>query len=168
MTASKRLIAVDPGLRHLGVASFTDGLLEEAFLVKNPEKSGRGAKAWHGYNRAAVCGVEDYLRGMVSRANVLVVELQQIYRRGPGDPDDMLQVAGVAGVIVGMADLDAELVGYRPREWKGSTPKAIFTKRILARLHPEELAVVELIKPASLRHNTVDAVGLGLKYLGRL
>ncbi len=161
------LIAVDPGLRCLGVAVFFNGWLNSTYLIKNPE-AGRGAKAWHGYTKTKMTGTADLLKDVIAGADVLVVEMQSIYRRGPGDPDDMLQVAGVAGVIAGMANLDARIVAYKPREWKGTAPKDIFAKRILACLSSRETFAISTELPKSLVHNIYDAIGLGLKALGRL
>lgn len=54
-----------------------------------------------------------------------------------------------------------------PNEWKGSVPKVIHQKRILAVLSVEERArLPKLLKTKS--HNMIDAVGIGLYHLGRL
>jgi hypothetical protein len=161
------LVAVDPGLRHLGVAIFFNGILYDVLLVKNPQL-GRGAEAWYGYTRAKT-DLPSSFREIIEGADHLVVEMQQVYRRGPGDPNDLLQVAGVAGVVVGLANLDARVTGYLPREWKGQVQKDVFAKRILTRLDSAEMFKFNSKKIAkSLVHNCVDAIGLGLKALGRL
>lgn len=55
-----------------------------------------------------------------------------------------------------------------PHAWKGMVRKAIHQPKILAALTPKELALVEAVMPPSLRHNVIDAVGIGLHDVGRL
>jgi hypothetical protein len=51
--------------------------------------------------------------------------------------------------------------GVKPREWKGQVPKDVHHARLVKTLTPEELAMVEASAPPSLRHNVLDAVGIG-------
>jgi hypothetical protein len=71
----------------------------------------------------------------------------------------------------------------RPAKWKGQAKKRPWAKQILATLRPGEADVIEelafiqaeiedpdrtdkdLVHPA---HNTLDAVGIGLYFMGRL
>lgn len=48
-----------------------------------------------------------------------------------------------------------------------NVPEKIWHARILALLSPVERAIV-MQQPAKVRKHTIDAVGLGLKYLGRM
>lgn len=54
-----------------------------------------------------------------------------------------------------------------PFAWKGNTPKGIQAARILSALSKEEHDAVTWPKK-SLRHNVIDAIGIGLWHTGRL
>lgn len=153
------LVSVDPGLRVCGVAVFTDGVLTRALLVKNPEQRLRGPVAW--LAMAEAVSVE------VKGCDELVVEVPQVYGAGKqkGDPNDLIQVAGV-GAWVGSALNPKQATGYLPREWKGQVPKEVHNARIEKKLTTQELSVFDPCPP-SLRHNVLDAVGLGLYHLRR-
>jgi hypothetical protein len=97
-------------------------------------------------------------------ADVVVIEGQAIYPRSPVDPNDVLQVSGVAGGLASIAAaLGATVVGLQPADWKGQAPKRVIQARSRARLSPAELARVR-------RGTTLDgwdAIGVGLHYLRR-
>jgi hypothetical protein len=152
-----RIVAIDPGLRVLGVAVFVDGSLTDVSLVRGL-KSGRGPGAW----RALAKAVEPILR----TADLLVIERPQIYqgRKQIGDPDDLMELMGVVGAIVGLSST-IDVVTYRPKEWKSNVPKDVHQARLYAALSPEDQRLVDAIKPESLKHNALDAVGIGCYYL---
>lgn len=162
-----RVVSVDPGLRYCGVAEWRDGALVAASGVKTTVSDAvRGPVAW-----AAMAGE---VRGVVEPhlfdVDVLVVEYPQIYPKRRGfrsfvNPNDLLEVAGVVGAIVGALN-PVTVVGYLPREWKGSTPKEKHNNAVLATLLYAELALVPNL-PEYLAHNVTDSLGLGLFYLGR-
>jgi len=95
--------------------------------------------------------------------DLLVIETPQIY---PGervkDPNDLLDVAKTVGLCHVIA---REVIEYRPAQWKGQTPKKIHQKRIKSLLSPSELAILGNMQDQS---DVLDAVGIGLKYLGRM
>jgi len=51
--------------------------------------------------------------------------------------------------------------GVKPREWKGQVPKDVHHARLVKTLTPDEMAMVERAAPPSLRHNVLDAIGIG-------
>lgn len=161
------LVSCDPGLRACGVAVFQDGVLVHAALVKNPVKKARGPEAWWGMADAVRTHIweSDSFR-LVPRTYVL--EVPQVYRFGKSrtDPDDLIQLAGVGGAV-GAVLRPKEAYGYYPRQWKGQVPKEVMVARIEGRLTPEEVKAIQPVA-ASLRHNVLDGVGLGLHHLGRL
>jgi hypothetical protein len=55
-----------------------------------------------------------------------------------------------------------------PEEWKGRIPKEKHQPTILQALGEEEVMLVEGVMPSSLRNNAIDAVGIGLYFLGRM
>lgn len=155
------VVSVDPGLRACGVAVFHDGVLKRAAYVRNPEKKARGPEAWQTMAKA----VHDWLD--LEPVDVLVLEVPQVYRAGQqkGDPDDLLQLAGVDGCVVGLVGADT-VRAYLPREWKGQVPKEIHNARVMKELTEEERLSIEPCAP-SLLHNVIDGIGIGLYFLGR-
>lgn len=151
---SAYLVSLDPGLRGSGVAWFNaQGQLVRTDYVRNPEKTGNGPQAWTGYLRVALW--EDAVWHFIS-------EIPQVYRAGAskGDPDDLIQLAGVVGVFSSIFRATTHL-GVKPREWKGQVPKDVHHARLVKTLTPEEMAMVERAAPPSLRHNVLDAIGIG-------
>ena len=149
---SIHLFALDPGLRGCGTAWFDKtGKLMEVDYVRNSVKTGNGPKAWAGYLEHGRCS-----------ADIFISEVPQVYRAGAskGDPDDLIQLAGVVGLFTGIIEAD-EYLGVKPREWKGQVPKDVHHARLVKTLTPEEMAMVERAAPPSLRHNVLDAVGIG-------
>lgn len=159
------VLSYDPGLRQSGLGVFKDGVLVYATLVRSPVKKERDGAAWCAMG-AAVKESLMWAGGIVS-VDVLVSEIPQVYwgKRG-GNADDLIQLAGVVGAVA-HAIPHSEFKAYRPREWKGNVKAEVMLERIEARLSEDEAQ--SIVKcPASLRHNVLDAVGIGLKYLGRL
>ncbi len=100
--------------------------------------------------------------------DTFVFEVPQVYRgaaRG-ADPADLLEIAGVVGAVAGNSPA-TNRVHFLPRMWKGQVPKDVHNKRVEAALSSAELSNIET-RLVTQRHNTLDAVGLGLFFLGRL
>lgn len=153
------ILSVDPGLRGCGVALWDAGRLAQAAYVENPMKTGRGPAAYRAMgdelSKLTVWGSEPLH---------VVLELPRVYPVSKGDPNDLIDLAGVVGAIAGcMADTCSH---YEPAQWKGQVPKTIMAKRILSKLSKAELDNVQHVGYKD--HNTIDAIGIGLKYLGRL
>lgn len=166
---SKTLLAIDPGLRELGMAVFVGDELTYACLVRSPCKPPvKDGTAWVAMAREALKAfVNSPIKDEV-RTDVLVSEVPQIYwqsSRG-GNSDSLLQLCGVVGAVAHAIPHGA-FKAYRPREWKGNVKAEVMLDRIAAKLTPAELATIAKC-PQSLRHNVIDAIGIGLKYLGRL
>ena len=138
----RTLLAVDPGKHFCGWAFFVDGVLHSCGL-----------------------DVPDEI-ALLMHAERLVIELPQIYRasRTKGDPNDLIDVALVVGQIMA-SFTDVTLI--KPRAWKGTVKKEVMTARIESKLTDAEKALIPRLS-ISLRHNVVDAIGIGLFSLGRL
>jgi len=108
----------------------------------------------------------------------VVMERPQVYVRRKnktkGDPNALITLAIAGGVVLGVAmehnDI-TEVELTKPAEWKmGQTPKEIENVRAVNALTGLERAcyraAVENI-PASLHHNVLDAVAVGLWAVGR-
>lgn len=156
------VVSCDPGLRGVGVSVFSDGTLTRAGYVKNTEMKKRGPEAWRSMAREV-----SYWLGVID-IEILVVEVPQVYSAGQqkGDPDDLIQLAGVDGCIVGHI-MPFFVKSYLPREWKGQCPKPIHNSRVMSKLTPEERKAIEECAP-NLMHNVIDGIGIGLYYLGRM
>lgn len=157
------VVCVDPGLRHLGLAVFRDGALSYAALVTNPEQKVRGGQAWKSMAHAA--------QAHVTTANVtadifLGEEMPAYPRDSQAVKLNLLQLNGVLGAVI--QAVNAPVVKtYYPREWKGNMKGDKMTEVIESRLFQEEATSIQNCQK-SLRHNVIDAVGIGLKYFGRL
>lgn len=98
----------------------------------------------------------------------VVCEVPQIYQKQQrkGDQNDLIDVALVAGAVLSTEGTGGA-IPVRPREWKGSQAKADHqASKILPRLPKEILSKLEKI-PKTLRHNAIDAAGLGLWFIDR-
>jgi hypothetical protein len=153
------LLALDPGFRkkrrNLGCALFEAEELSFAGVVGEIHHV-----PWIGY-------APQHLRSR-SRA---VIEMPRWYpREHEIDINDILDLACLVGRLQGRLEekgVDVELV--YPRTWKGTVPKDIHNKRVLAALSKEELAKLpKRPRAKDYDHNMLDAVGIGLWKLGRM
>jgi hypothetical protein len=148
------LVSLDPGLRGCGVAWWhASGNLTHVAYLRNPVKKCDGPAALMGYDSVVLYD---------NRPDYFISEVPQVYRAGAskGDPDDLIQLAGVVGVFSALFSATT-YTGVKPREWKGQVPKDVHHARLVKTLTPEDLAMVEAAAPPSLRHNVLDAVGIG-------
>jgi len=97
---------------------------------------------------------------------IVVIEVPRIYPfGGKGDANDLVDLAFLAGDYAGemrvkYPGVDVEQV--YPRTWKGTVPKHIHNRRVLASLTSKELPKIQ-----GCDHNMVDAIGIGLWQLGK-
>ncbi|NPD29210.1 hypothetical protein [Corallococcus exiguus] len=166
-----KLVSIDPGLRHCGVALFDvpSASLLCAGLPKNP-KPAHGAlslASWASMSSA----VQTWLRPRVlDEPFQLVIELPRVYAAAHqrGDQNDLIQLAGVVGTLGAALSLVTERRSVFPRDWKGTLDADAFIERIKQRLESAEHLRVELPAAHDLHHNVWDAIGIGLHALGRL
>lgn len=151
-----KVLAIDPGVKSLGWAAFAAGSLIRCGLHQADD----------------VVDMIRLLQGRWSgmKPELAVIEVPQVYqqRRWKGDPNDLIDVALVAGAVAGALASANEVRFVRPREWKGQRPKEIcngLTMRTLTEGEREQVETDET--PRSKRHNVIDAVGLGLYAIGR-
>jgi hypothetical protein len=161
------LLAIDPGLRELGAAFFRDGVLRRAWLVKNPERKARGLPAW----MAIALELQDTTLERTDQLPALFVsEYPQSYvaKFQKGDQGDLIELSGVVGACAGALGYSkGEVTSYLPAQWKKTVPKPIHNQRVINKLSPEELSAIDSV-PESLKHNVLDAIGIGLFKLGRM
>lgn len=147
------LLAVDPAKKATGWAYFLSNRLHECGLVR--EKT--------------VPGMIEKLRFELASLDPddVVVEGQRVVERRRERKQDLIDVALVAGSVLGMFASSAKLHDpIMPEVWKGQTPKDICGRRVLQVLLPQEKAAIVSV-PESLEHNVLDAIGIGLYHLGR-
>lgn len=155
------LLAVDPGVRGCGIAYFRGPTLHFATYLRNPVEKGNGPTAWFGMADA----VYFHFKELGYAVETFVLEVPQVYRVSKGDPNDLIDLAGVGGAIGASFPLK-RAIGYKPREWKGTIKKEIHHPRILAQLSPAELECIAE-KRKTYVHNVTDAIGIGLFFLER-
>ena len=168
-----RLLAIDPGLRNMGVAVFEDGTLVFADNIKGSPATELSDAI---YDMAkAVISLEE-LKGVTE----VVSELPQIYRVSKGDPNDLINICLPACIVIGHTKLKPTLV--YPRQWKGQLPANVCAGRILTKLTEKEREAIDWLESfentlkkcvkegreiGGVKHNAIDAVGIGLYHLGR-
>jgi hypothetical protein len=187
-------VSIDPGKLQCGVAIFSEKRLISAILAKNlinkPGEDGPAvwvntAKAvWEAIVWSGGTNGPTGVIHLCQRIGTLVLEVPVVRKAGlqKGSQDDVLTLAGVDGAIASLlSDMQSndELVSscyrhelqvkhYKPEQWKGQAPKAVMCARIMDRLTPDEKKSIDPTVPKSLLSNVHDAIGIGLKYLGRL
>lgn len=166
-------LAVDPGIRGCGVALFSDydtpgerAVLVCAGYAKNPCPDGNGPHE----SATMALAVADWFDAIPRDRpypDRLALEYPRVYPgpRQKGDQNDLLPLAGVVCALAAHFPF-AEVVRYFPRDWKGTVDPDVMIERIQGRLEPSEVKAVESC-PKWLRHNLWDAVGIGLKSVGR-
>lgn len=140
MYLGSKVLSIDPGVHKSACALFIDGLLTFADDLPNPEAF-------------------NLIRTITDA--VVVVETPVLY---PTKRAKHYDVGRLLDVAKKMAKTAENGVGVSPSAWKGQVPKKIHNKRVLAALSDTEKSLVLSID----NHNTIDAIGIGLWYLGRL
>ncbi len=150
-----RILSVDPGLVCCGWAFWCDGQMTSSGITRTKETDlGRRV-----LDHAAI------LDKMYP--DVLVIEKPEVYAQRflKGDPEDLIHIAIVVGAIVHAAKT-FEIRMPLPKTWKGQISKEISAARTLKKLSEEEKQRMGKVIP-SLKHNMMDAIGIGLWALGR-
>ena len=159
MSPPSTTLSIDIGLHGLGIGYFAGEELVAAWYSPSTRDQGeRGPLAW----RKACAG----LVALDLHPDVLVMETMQVYVGGTDKADDLLQLQGIAGVLVGMYT-DALPVSYLPAAWKGQVPTDILANRVgayLVRMGWDHL--VEGNTPRKRWGDVMHGVGVGLVHLG--
>lgn len=150
-------IAIDPGA-NTGLAFFQDGKLYAATSLPHKYALPRVRRE-----------LEDGLRVSPVR---IVGERPQVYAVGKGqaDPNDLITLALKMGAFFGLADMyGVEHVELLPATWKRQLPKHVAGQRIANSLTSDERESVRNLNALSktVKHNAIDAIGIGLFAVGR-
>ena len=151
----------------MAIFDSADKELLTAAYVAGPNKVGRGPRV-HTEMANEVLRYVGNSAGMRRGEEQLWVEFPQVYRAEAqkGDPNDLLDVAGVASACSAVMAKYCGINHVIPRMWKGTIKKDVMLERIRQTLSPDEL--VRIQDAGALTHNAVDAAGIGLFALGRL
>lgn len=161
-----KTIAIDPGIRNMGIACFHGRLLCSAALIRGEQNT----------KVKGVALIAPMLSALQSwkcarlATDRIVVEIPRVYpaAQQKGDQNDLISLAVMAGAIVSMLAVPGtEILQYFPHEWKGTGDADVCTRRILQELERANETQYLGDCPQSLAHNMIDAVGIGLKSLGR-
>lgn len=113
------------------------------------------------------CGLNDLPADYYS-TDPVVIECPQFYKTSnPTAIAGLLRLVGRLEERVTQAGGTVKLVS--PHQWKGNVAKPVMLARIVSKLTPAELGVLDRCGVSKgKRHNVVDAIGIGLHALGRL
>ena len=170
------LLSIDPGIRGSGAALFIDSRLIRAEYVRNPAKEGSGPRECATMAQALYDWACSFV-GRFDNRSTLAQEIPATYsgRATRGDANDLFPLMGVQAALAALLP-SAEVLYYRPSEWKGSIQKPlnasgeveyVITTRVKSRLSAEEQACVKW--PSSVKYgwDVADSLGVGLAALGR-
>ena len=150
-----RLVAVDPG-KNLGFAAFQNGFLLDCGLFVCEDTRELTKNLFHSCD--------------VVKPDQAVIELPRVFpqKSWKGDPNDLIQVAKIAGIAIAALSPFCDVDEIYPQEWKGNRPKDVDNKHTISLLKDFELDIYNALHvPKNLRHNVIDAIGIGLWRLKR-
>ncbi len=146
-------LSIDPGLTATGWALWSGQWLMNVGLARSAAKAPLNDRIQGIY--------EQILRDVGTLPKTRVCERMEVRGlKNKGNPQVLCDLNLLAGFLASEWVL--------PREWKPNLPKEVHQPRILATLTPAERRLVDALRPKSLVHNAIDAVGIGLNRLGRL
>jgi hypothetical protein len=149
-------VAVDPGVRGLGVAIYVDQTLVDGRYLEAVDDP---------YcDLLVTIPAFEVLMRELGIADEIIVELPKVYdiAHQKGDQGDIVRVAAVAGAVLCAARPNVQRAyAFEPWEWKGNISKPICRDRTIARLSVDELKRIDLPHAESIRHNVWDAVAFG-------
>jgi len=149
------LLAIDPGYRYFGYSIFAGNDILQAGLSKALESD-----EWDRWNGQppSFTGIADLILNTDWEERYAIIEFPKVHRDTP-NPESIVRLAAACGAYTSLlqaAGFHTEWV--EPRSWKGTTPKGIMYKRILAKVPESQYANIDRIHD----HNVIDAVGIGL------
>lgn len=147
----------DPGGACAGWACFSDeGVLLSCGLSR-PHKDVKDPNGRARYHKA-------FLASLGASTDILSESMWFRPRKGKKGqfipPQDLIDTNLIAGHV--------GTNWVIPHTWKGMVPKDEHQPKILACLAKPERALVDAVMPNGLRHNCIDAVGIGLWRFNRL
>lgn len=146
-----RVVAIDLGVRVAGLAVF-----EGLNLVHASEVYSDGTV--QGMARALFAA--GYTPG--PRSDIWVVEKMVKYGKKPARDADLDRLSEIAARLRDLLPPPHQLREITARRWKGSTPKSVTAHRVKEALSAGETRTIK-----EDTKETMDAIGLGMFYVGR-
>lgn len=172
VTNPRTVLAIDPGVKVTGWAAFHDGELIGCGLSKRPKAAPVGAIAM-----VAAAHAENVPTGFDVSIVERMIHYPEQAKRGKSrkqsdaTAQDLIDCATIGAWVAGRCSLRMELVPART--WKGQVPKEVTETRVRKLLSWEEVQLMDSSlnecagRELALIHNGIDAVGIGLYFLGR-
>lgn len=171
-------LAVDPATHGCGLALFEKNVLVAAGYAPSKYSGKDKMKKVLGSAVAVTNWLHDH-NVKLHDVGHLVVELPQVYSRGAnktkGDPNSCVVPLAMVDAALATLMSQAEVQTFQPFMWKGnlkkpektSDPEYIFISRVKSRLSEREQAAVDWTNSVERSWDVTDAIGVGLKALGR-
>lgn len=123
-------LGIDPDLHHTGLALVSEDDTVEVAMAVVPTRYKRGDAVLIMIDMLRV-KIAEILEG--SPVDLVVVEGQQKYKNKRTRPEDLINLATIAGagLAYGMVGADTLALRPLPSKWKGTVPKGIHQGRIL-------------------------------------
>lgn len=154
------ILALDPKIHSCGVAAFDGTTLYRAGWVKG-DTGENVPESWKATAQSVI------LWALFGDVTEVVFERPPAYRSD--DPAKTVQLQGLLGVccLVAGRFSHAQCTGYFPQQWKGTIDKDATESRVRGRLTAEEFGRVQLPPSKQFHDDVWDAIGIGLKHVGR-
>lgn len=161
------LLTCDPGLRAVGVALWKDGVLLHAGAVRGPPPPARGPAVWGLLAADVYADIEVPIAGLAGPCHLVTETMQYQHGTKKGSAEDLLEVQGVAGAIVGVFSRTAVLFDEAPAHaWKGQVPRDVMAGRVEGWLRAQ--GWWDRVVPSSRateNNDAMHAVGIGKWWL---
>ena len=170
MSRERKLVAIDPGISHCGIAVF-DLSSNELLRADWIQVQGRVSP---GHKTLSLCReIVPYLLEAEAWDDSLsaAIELPEVYQTAgqKGRQSDIRDLAVVCGTLAYLfVDRGSKISFYEPKQWKGQVPEIVMNKRIMSKLSTLELGCIDIPKNKKNATDVKDAIGVGLYHLGRL
>ena len=162
---------IDPGIRGSGASIFRGTAVYRAAYVPNPARHGNGveevramARAIQGWWYANGVDVPEHFG--CERPQIYTQSKQRVKGRAT-DPNDLPPLYGIDCAVAALFP-GTPCYAYWPRDWKGTLDGDAMIERIKTRVSSYELSCIDLSCGPNVEHNIWDAIGIGMKHVGRL
>lgn len=160
------MLAIDPGLRAVGVALFKDGALVRTGAVRGPPPPVRGPGVWSLLAASVYAWAEVPVADLAGPCHVVVETMRYDHSSRKGSAEDLLEVQAVGAAIVGRFAADCWQAHDAPAHQWVHVPRAIFAQRVEVSLRESnEWDKVEVPSRSTELNDAMHAVGIGRWWL---
>jgi len=156
------VMAIDPAVRALHCAWFTSGILTRAKSIRVTDEKLLVSKDLFdvGHSLASIVCLE------FGRPHWLIIEGQRYRQFGEGNPQDIVDLAQVAGCATAIA---SRVRSFWPETWKGQIEKSVHHARVTQFFESQTTTgELDIWTKQAKNKDLRDAVALGLFGLGRV